>query len=90
MHAADWRELCGFYTSVGFSRRAHLAVPRPGPASSDGRCRAGRGRADRDRPLAAGELDEAIAQSEDAKTLIALLWLALERARRPALTGLPG
>jgi hypothetical protein len=32
-------------------------------------------------PWPLDRLDEAIAESEDAKTLIGLLWLALRRAR---------
>jgi 8-oxo-dGTP pyrophosphatase MutT (NUDIX family) len=77
--AADWRELRGFYTSVGFSDEHIWLFLARELRDSDGQAAP-----DEDErieivswPL--GELDEAIALSEDAKTLIALQWLALER-----------
>jgi 8-oxo-dGTP pyrophosphatase MutT (NUDIX family) len=78
--AGDWRELRGFYTSVGFSnehiwlflaRDLHDSDAQP-PAEEDERIEIV--------PWPLGELDAAIAQTEDAKTVIALQWLALERA----------
>ena len=67
----------------GLHRRAGAPVPRHGPLRAQRRQR--RGRAHRDRPLAAGdELDEAIAECADAKTLIGLHWLARAPERRVA------
>jgi 8-oxo-dGTP pyrophosphatase MutT (NUDIX family) len=79
MDGADWRELRGFYTSVGFSdEHIWLFLAR------DLRESTGHASPDEDErieivPWPLAELDEAVAQSEDAKTLIALQWLALER-----------
>jgi len=79
--ADDWRELHGFYTSVGYSdERIWLFLARglrDSPADGDG--------PDEDErieivPWPLREIEAAIAESEDAKTLIALQWLALERA----------
>ena len=78
--AGDWRELRGFYTSVGYSdERIWLFLARDlgdleaeMPADEDERIEIV--------PWPLAELEAAIAQSEDAKTLIALQWLALERA----------
>jgi 8-oxo-dGTP pyrophosphatase MutT (NUDIX family) len=78
--ATDWRELRGFYTSFGFSdehiwlflaRGLHDSKPQAAP-EEDERIEIV--------PWPLGELDAAIAESEDAKTVIALQWLALERA----------
>ena len=72
--AGSWREIRSFYTSPGFSdERVWLFLATD---LSDG---AG-GEADEDErievvPWPLARLDEAIAQSDDAKTLIALLWL---------------
>jgi 8-oxo-dGTP pyrophosphatase MutT (NUDIX family) len=78
--AADWRELRGFYTSVGFSdERIWLFLAR-GLSDSDGHAAPDEDERIEIVPWPLSELDGAIAQSEDAKTLIALQWLALERA----------
>jgi 8-oxo-dGTP pyrophosphatase MutT (NUDIX family) len=78
--AGEWRELRGFYTSVGFSdehiwlflaRDLRDSDAQP-PADEDERIEIV--------PWPLSELDAAIAQTEDAKTVIALQWLALERA----------
>ncbi len=78
--AASWRELMSFYSSAGFSdERVWLylatdladdpdAEPEPGERIEVV-------------PWPLRELDDAIAQCEDAKTLIALQWLALARER---------
>ena len=78
--AGDWRELRGFYTSVGYSdEHIWLFLARDlrdneeqAPPDEDERIEIV--------PWALGELDGAIVQSEDAKTVIALQWLVLERA----------
>ena len=78
--AASWHEIDVFYTSPGFSDERvwwflardlsddHSAEPDPGEQIEVVRW-----------PL--DELDAAIAESEDSKSLIALLWLALARER---------
>jgi ADP-ribose pyrophosphatase len=80
MQAARWRELEAFYTSAGFSDEritCYLAqdlTPAPdGHPDEDERIEIIRW------PLI--ELDAAIAECEDAKSLIALLWLARARER---------
>lgn len=77
-HADRWREICAFYTSPGFSdERVWLyeatglsADPDFEPDQSE-RIEIVRWPLDR--------IDEAIDACEDSKTLIALLWVALER-----------
>lgn len=73
--ADSWREILSFYTSPGFSDErvwlfAATGLSESGPAELD----------EDERievvPWPLGRLDDAIAECEDAKTLIALLWLA--------------
>jgi ADP-ribose pyrophosphatase len=78
--AADWRELKGFYTSAGFSDEMIVCYLARGLSN------AGEADADEDErieivrwPLT--ELDAAIDGCTDAKSLIALLWLARARER---------
>ena len=81
MHAGDWSELSEFYSSPGFSdERVWLFLARDlSPAEGgaqpedDERIEVVRWRLD--------ELDSAIASCQDAKSLIALLWLVTERER---------
>jgi ADP-ribose pyrophosphatase len=76
--AENWEEIFSFYSSPGFTdERVWLFLATE---LSD----AGEGSAEEDErievvqwPLA--ELDRAIAQCDDAKTLVALLWLARRR-----------
>ena len=78
MQAARWRELTAFYTSAGFSDEritCYLAQDLT-PASGV--------HSDEDErieivPWPLTELDAAIDECEDAKSLIALLWLARAR-----------
>jgi ADP-ribose pyrophosphatase len=79
--AARWREIACFYTSPGFSDERvwlYLATglqddPNAEPIA-DERIEIV--------PWPLERLDDAIAQCEDSKSLIALLWLARERATR--------
>lgn len=79
--AATWRELAAFYTSPGFSdERVWLFlatdlsdVDHPAAAEEDERIDIV--------PWPLDRLDDAIAETEDSKTLISLLWLARQRAR---------
>jgi 8-oxo-dGTP pyrophosphatase MutT (NUDIX family) len=73
--ASDWQELLAFYTSPGFSdERVRLFVATglsespPAAGDEDERIEI--------LPWPLARLDDAIAECEDSKTLIALLWLA--------------
>jgi 8-oxo-dGTP pyrophosphatase MutT (NUDIX family) len=80
--AADWQEILAFYTSPGFSdervwlyRAEHLSdMPDAEPDAHE-----------RIEIVAwpLHRLDEAIAQCEDSKSLIALLWLKAGRSTAP-------
>lgn len=80
--AERWEELFAFYSSPGFSDErvwVYLATdlsetPEPAAAEEDERIDVV--------PWPLDRLDQAIAECEDAKSLIALLWLASRRARR--------
>ena len=84
--AASWQELKVFYTSPGFSdERVWLYLARELSDDADAE-------PDEDErieivPWPLDDLDAAIAECEDSKSLIALLWLALARAARHRLTG---
>jgi 8-oxo-dGTP pyrophosphatase MutT (NUDIX family) len=80
MQAAQWEELKVFYTSPGFSdERVWWYLAReltPAPEA----------RAEEDErieivPWSLTRIDDAFAECEDSKSLIALLWLALARER---------
>jgi 8-oxo-dGTP pyrophosphatase MutT (NUDIX family) len=81
MRARRWSELSAFYSSAGFSdERVWLYLARElGPAAG------GAQPEDDERieivPWPLDQLDQAIAECQDAKSLIALLWLAGERTR---------
>jgi 8-oxo-dGTP pyrophosphatase MutT (NUDIX family) len=73
--ASDWREITAFFTSPGFSdERVWLYL-------AEGLSDAGDAEAEENErievvPWPLEQLDQAIAQCEDSKSLIALLWLA--------------
>jgi len=77
--AERWEELVAFYTSPGFSDErvwVYLATdlsdtPEPAAADEDERIEIV--------PWPLTDLDDAIDQCEDSKSLIALLWLATQR-----------
>jgi len=79
--AEHWEELLAFYTSPGISDerlRLYLAtglsdVPSGAPEEEDERIEI--------LPWPLGRLDEAIEQCDDAKSLIALLWLTARTGR---------
>jgi 8-oxo-dGTP pyrophosphatase MutT (NUDIX family) len=83
LQAGSWEPLKSFFTSLGFcDERIHLYVARDLSAAD------GEAEADEDErievvPWPLDRIDDAIAESEDSKTLIALGWLAraLERGR---------
>ncbi len=78
--ATHWRELFSFFTSPGFSdERVWLYLATGLSDATDG------AEADEDErieiiPWPLEELDAAVAECEDSKSLIALLWLASRRA----------
>jgi len=78
--AADWREIFAFYTSPGFSdERVWLYV-----ATSLADCESEDAGADESErieivPWPLTDLDGAISDCQDSKSLIALLWLAAKR-----------
>jgi ADP-ribose pyrophosphatase len=78
--AGSWSEINSFHTSPGFSDERVLLFYATDLSD------AGTGTAEEDEridvvPWPLSELDQAIAESEDAKTLVALLWLAAKRRR---------
>jgi 8-oxo-dGTP pyrophosphatase MutT (NUDIX family) len=81
MYAGDWSELTGFYSSPGFSDEhvwlylARDLKPVDGGAQPEADERI------EIVPWPLERLDEAISESQDAKSLLALLWLVAERAR---------
>ena len=85
--AANWRELKAFYTSPGFSdERVWLFLATDLSDAVNG------AEPDEDErieivPWPLDDIDGALAESEDSKTLIALLWLARERERGRLGTG---
>jgi ADP-ribose pyrophosphatase len=80
--AADWDELRGFYTSVGFSDEHIWLFLARGLRDSEEQAPPDEDERIEIIPWPLAEIEAAIAQSQDAKTLIALQWLALERAAR--------
>jgi ADP-ribose pyrophosphatase len=78
--AADWRELHAFYTSPGFSDERVWLFQATGLADSDGEAAADEDERIEIVPWPLDGLDAAIAETEDSKTLIALLWLAHRQA----------
>ena len=80
--AAHWEDLRAFYTSVGFCDERIWIYLATGLSDADDV----ELEADEDErieivPWPLDDLDGAIAATEDSKTVIALLWLALRRAR---------
>jgi 8-oxo-dGTP pyrophosphatase MutT (NUDIX family) len=84
MRAEHWSELDAFYTSAGFcDERITIYLARGLSPLDDADAAAAAQENERIEivPWALGELDEAIAQCTDAKSLIALLWLSRARER---------
>ena len=79
--AERWSELYQFYTSPGFSdERVWLYLAR-GLSDADGGARAEEDERIEIVPWPLTDLDRALEQCEDSKSLIALLWLSRERER---------
>jgi ADP-ribose pyrophosphatase len=77
--ASTWRELMGFYTSPGFSDERVWLFEATDLSAADGGAQPGEDERIEIVPWPLDRLDEAIAESEDAKTLIALFWLKVRR-----------
>ena len=82
--AGRWTEIEAFYTSPGFSDERVWVFLATDLADADGGARPDEDERIEIVPWPLDDLDGALAESEDSKTLIALLWLAaLARAWRP-------
>jgi ADP-ribose pyrophosphatase len=78
--AEHWEEIKAFYTSPGFSDERVWLYLATGLADAD-QAEADEGERIEVVPWPLAELDRAIAECEDSKSLIALLWLSAGRAR---------
>jgi 8-oxo-dGTP pyrophosphatase MutT (NUDIX family) len=75
--AEEWRELTSFYTSPGFTDERVLVYLATG--LSDASAESDENERIEVEPWPLDRLDEAIEQCHDSKSLVGLLWLALER-----------
>jgi 8-oxo-dGTP pyrophosphatase MutT (NUDIX family) len=78
--ATDWSEIRGFYSSPGFTDEHVWLFLARGLSDSDGTASADEDERIEIVPWPLADLDGAIAGTEDAKTLIALLWLSRQLA----------
>lgn len=76
--AADWRELFTFYSSPGFCDERIVLFLATGLSDAPGGAAPDEDERLEIVPWPLHRLEEAIASSEDAKSLIALLWLAAQ------------
>jgi 8-oxo-dGTP pyrophosphatase MutT (NUDIX family) len=74
--AATWKELKAFYTSPGFSDERVWLFEATGLADTEEPAEADEDERIEIVPWPLDRLDEAVDESQDSKTLIALLWLA--------------
>ena len=79
--ASEWTEIRGFYSSPGFTDEHVWLFLARGLSDSDGTASAEEDERIEIVPWPLDDLDAAIAASQDAKTLIGLLWLTTQRAR---------
>lgn len=77
--ASRWEELLGFYTTPGFSDERIWLFTATGLADTEEEAAAEEDERIDIVPWPLDELDGAIAECEDSKTLIALLWLKARR-----------
>jgi ADP-ribose pyrophosphatase len=77
--AARWEELFSFYTSPGFSDERIWLYLATGLADSTEPAEADEDERIEIVPWPLDRLDDAIAECDDSKSLIALLWLAWRR-----------
>jgi 8-oxo-dGTP pyrophosphatase MutT (NUDIX family) len=74
--ASDWRELFDFYPAPGFSDERMWLLLATGISEVDGGAQPEEDEHIEIVPWPLGDLDGAIAETQDAKTLVALHWLA--------------
>jgi 8-oxo-dGTP pyrophosphatase MutT (NUDIX family) len=79
--ASDWREIAAFYSSPGFTDERVILYLARGLSDTAGDAHGEEDERIEIVPWPLADLDGAIAESEDAKTGIALLWLARARMR---------
>jgi ADP-ribose pyrophosphatase len=79
--AAHWVQVEAFYTSPGFSDERVWLFLATGLSDAEGGAEPEEDERIEIVPWALEDLDGALRESEDSKTLIALLWLAQQRAR---------
>ena len=82
--ASRWEEIYAFYTSPGFSDERVWLFLATGLSDTEETAEAEEDERIEIVPWSLGDLDGALAQCEDSKTLIALLWLAARSASRLA------
>ena len=85
--ASDWEQINVFYTSPGFSDERVWLFLATGLSDTGETAEADEDERIEIVPWALDDLDGALAECEDSKTLIALLWLAQARARGELHTG---
>ena len=78
--AGQWREIRSFYSSPGFTDEHVWLFLARDLADGTGEAQANEDERIEIVPWPLDDLDGALAESEDAKSIIALLWLARERA----------
>jgi hypothetical protein len=81
MRAGEWSELSGFYSSAGFSDERVWLYLAQDLSPADGGAQPEDGERIEIVPWSLDDLAGAIAQCQDAKSLIALLWLTAELER---------
>ncbi len=79
--AADWKEIFAFWTSAGFSDERVWLYLATGLSDAVGGPQPEHGERIEVVPWRLDRLEEAIAECEDSKSLIALLWLSLRVLR---------
>jgi ADP-ribose pyrophosphatase len=82
--AGSWTEIEAFYTSPGFSDERVWVFLATDLADADGGAQPDEDERIEIVPWRLDDLDGALAESEDSKTLIALLWLAFARSTSSA------
>ena len=85
--AAAWEEICSFWTSPGFSDERVWLYLATGLSDAPGGVAPEEDERIEVVPWPLARLDEAIARCEDAKSLIALLWLSAPAGRKAAARG---
>ncbi len=85
--AGRWTEIEAFYTSPGFSDERVWVFLATDLADADGGAQPDEDERIEIVPWPLDDLDGALAESDDSKTLIALLWLARSRERGEPATG---